>query len=84
MGGGVFRVTELSVTDMTQQKSVVMLPKITNHERDTILAALRAWQASPRARLGFYILATNGGQVPPLTDAEIDALCRRLDLAAGR
>jgi hypothetical protein len=77
-------VTELSVTDMNQRKSVVMLPKITNHERDTILAALRAWQASPRARLGFYNLATNGGQVPPLTDAEIDALCQRLDMETGR
>jgi len=77
-------VTEPSVIDMNQRKSVVMLPKITDHERDTILAALRAWQASPRARLGFYNLATNGGQVPPLTDAEIDALCQRLDLAAGR
>ena len=77
-------MTEPSVIDMNQRKSVVMLPKITDHERDTILAALRAWQASPRARLGFYNLATNGGQVPPLTDAEIDALCQRLDLAAGR
>jgi len=56
-----------------------MQPKITNHERDTILAALRAWQATPRARLGFYHLATGGGETPPLTDAEIDALCQRLD-----
>jgi hypothetical protein len=57
-----------------------MLPKITNHERDTILAALRAWQAMPRARLNFYHLATAGGEKPPLTDAEVEALCRRLDV----
>jgi len=61
-----------------------MPPKITNHERDTILAALRAWQATPRARLGFYHVATCGGETPPLTDAEIDALCRRLDTDMGR
>ena len=61
-----------------------MLPKITNHERDTILAALRAWQSTPRARLGFYNLATRGGQRPPLTDAEIEALCRRLDVEMER
>ncbi|MGH6893160.1 MAG: hypothetical protein ACREEP_12955 [Dongiaceae bacterium] len=60
-----------------------MFPKITNHERNTILAALRAWQATPRARLGFYSLATNGGQVTPLTDAEIDELCRRLSDELG-
>lgn len=57
-----------------------MLPKITNHERNTILAALRAWQATPAARLGFYNLATNGGEARPLTDAEIDELCKRLDV----
>ncbi|MEZ5830843.1 MAG: hypothetical protein R3D05_06650 [Dongiaceae bacterium] len=57
-----------------------MSPRITSNERDTILAALRAWQATPRVRLAYYHLATNGGQTPPLTDAEIDALCRRLDI----
>jgi hypothetical protein len=56
-----------------------MFPKITDQERHTIMAALRAWQTTPRARLGHYALATNGGQIPPLTDAEIDELCRRLD-----
>jgi hypothetical protein len=61
-----------------------MVPKITIHERDTIIAALRAWQATPRARLGFYHLATNGGQTPPLTEAEIDALCRRLEAEMKR
>lgn len=60
-----------------------MFPKITSHERDTILAALRAWQATPRARLAFYCLATNGGRTPPLTQAEIDELCRRIQIAAS-
>ncbi|HEY3148829.1 MAG TPA: hypothetical protein VGJ75_20875 [Dongiaceae bacterium] len=61
-----------------------MFPKITNHERDTILAALRAWQTTPRARLGFYNLATRGGQHQPLTEAQVDELCRRLDVEMER
>ena len=60
-----------------------MFPKITRHERDTILAALRAWQATPQARLAFYSLATHGGQTRPLTQAEIDELCRRIQIAEG-
>ena len=59
-----------------------MFPKITNQERDTILAALRAWQSTPRARLGFYNLATRGGEVKPLTEAQIDELCQRLETAS--
>lgn len=59
--------------------AAMQLPRITGHERNTILAALRAWQATPAARLGFYNLATSGGQVKPLTDAEIDELCQRID-----
>ena len=61
-----------------------MSSDITDQERQTIVAALRAWQATPRARLSFYCLATNGGQTAPLTEAEIDALCRRLDVANDR
>ena len=58
-----------------------MFPKITTHERATILAALRAWQATPQARLAFYSLATKGGRIPPLTQAEVDELCRRIQIA---
>ncbi|HKP27514.1 MAG TPA: hypothetical protein VJV39_26840 [Dongiaceae bacterium] len=58
-----------------------MLPTIDIRERDTIIAALRAWQASPRLRLAFYYVATSGGVQTPLTEAELDALCRRLDVA---
>lgn len=65
-------------TENTEDEPTTMLPRITYRERDTILAALRAWQATPRARLGFYPVATNGGQVSPLTEAEIDELCQRL------
>lgn len=58
-----------------------MQPKIDLRERDTIIAALRAWQSSPRVRQSFYYIATGGGEQTPLTDAELDALCRRLDIA---
>ena len=59
----------------------MMLPKIDNRERDTIIAALRAWQSTPRVRQNFYHIATCGGLQMPLTEAELDALCRRLDVA---
>jgi hypothetical protein len=55
-----------------------MLPRLNSRERDTIIAALRAWQAEPRLRQSFYYLATGGGAQAPLTQAELDALCRRL------
>jgi hypothetical protein len=58
-----------------------MLPKISTRERDTIIAALRAWQSEPRLRRSFYYVATGGGAQAPLTEAELDALCRRLDVA---
>jgi len=56
-----------------------MLPSINARERDTIIAALRAWQSEPRLRLSFYYVATGGGAQMPLTEAELEALCRRLD-----
>lgn len=69
---------------MTERaKTGATLPALTAQERDTILAALRAWQATPRARLAFHALATNGGETPPLTEAEIDRLCRRLERATA-
>lgn len=58
-----------------------MLPKINSRERDTIVAALRAWQSEPRLRQSFYYVATGGGAQTPLTEGELDALCRRLDVA---
>ena len=58
-----------------------MLPNINTRERDTIIAALRAWQSEPRLRQSFYYVATAGGAQTPLTEAELDALCRRLDVA---
>jgi hypothetical protein len=58
-----------------------MMPKINARERDTIIAALRAWQATPLLRLSYYYVATGGGAQAPLTDAELDTLCRRLDVA---
>ena len=58
-----------------------MLPNINTRERDTIIAALRAWQSAPRVRQSFYHIATCGGLQTPLTEAELDALCRRLDVA---
>ena len=61
-------------------KGAVMLPKIDARERDTIIAALRAWQSEPRLRQSFYYVATGGGAQTPLTEAELDALCRRLDV----
>jgi len=61
-----------------------MLPKIDARERDTIIAALRAWQSEPRLRQSFYYVATAGGAQPPLTGAELEALCRRLDVEMER
>ena len=58
-----------------------MQPKINSRERDTIIAALRAWQSEPRLRQSFYYVATGGGAQMPLTTDELDALCRRLDVA---
>ena len=57
-----------------------MLPKINARERDTIIAALRAWQATPLLRLSYYYMATSGGVQAPLTEDEVDTLCRRLDV----
>jgi len=54
-----------------------MIVKLTNAERDTILAALRRWQSYPAAREA-DLIATNGGRHRPLDNAEIERICKRL------
>jgi hypothetical protein len=54
-----------------------MIVKLTNAERDTILAALRRWQGYPAAREADSI-ATNGGKHKPLDNAEIERICKRM------
>ena len=54
-----------------------MIIKLTNAERDTILAALRRWQSYPAAREADS-LATNGGKHRPLDNAEIERICNRM------
>jgi hypothetical protein len=54
-----------------------MIIKLTNAERDTILAALRRWQGYPAAREADSI-ATNGGKHKPLDNAEIERICKRM------
>ena len=54
-------------------------------ETATILAALRAYQrlvlngASTFSSYAVSDIATDGGTLAPLTNAEIDALCERLN-----
>lgn len=47
----------------------------------TILAALRLWQITPNAwrRSAHMEIATDGGEIEPLTAEEIDALCERIN-----
>ena len=54
-----------------------MIIRITNAERDTILAALRRWQSYPAAREA-DLIATNEGRHKPLDNAAIELLCKRL------
>jgi len=54
-----------------------MIIKLTNAERDTILAALRRWLSYPAAREA-DLIATNGGKHKPLDNAEIERLCNRM------
>jgi hypothetical protein len=54
-----------------------MIVKLTNAERDTILAALRRWQSFPAAREA-DLIATNGGKHRPLENSEIERICTRL------
>jgi len=54
-----------------------MVVKLTNAERDTILAALRRWQSYPAAREA-DLIATDGGKHKPLDNSAIERLCNRL------
>jgi hypothetical protein len=54
-----------------------MIIRLTNAERDTILAALRRWQSYPAAREADSV-ATNGGKHRPLDNAEIERICKRM------
>jgi hypothetical protein len=54
-----------------------MIIRLTNAERDTILAALRRWQSYPAAREADSV-ATNGGKHRPLDNAEIERICKRI------
>ncbi len=55
--------------------------KITERELGTVLAALRLWQASGVfTKKPFMDIATNGDEVIPLNDGEIDLLAERLNL----
>jgi hypothetical protein len=54
-----------------------MIVKLTNPERDTILAALRRWQSYPAAREA-DLIATGGGKHKPLDNPAIQLLCKRL------
>jgi hypothetical protein len=63
---------------MLGQKQVrQVIIRLTNAERDTILAALRRWQGYPAAREADSI-ATNAGKHKPLDNAEIERVCKRL------
>ena len=54
-----------------------MLVKLTQRERNTILAALRRWLSYPAAR-GADSIATNEGRHEPLDNSEIERLCKRI------
>jgi hypothetical protein len=63
--------------------STRMMVRLTNAERDTILAALRRWQSYPAAREADSI-ATDGGKHRPLNNAEIERVCKRLTNVEGK
>ena len=51
----------------------------------TILAALRAWQALPNdwKAARFMDIATDGGEIEPMTAEEIDRLCDQINLGVA-
>ena len=59
--------------------------EVTDREFHTILAALRLWQrqqAVPGAS-DCDAIATDGGSVEALDDAEIDDLCEKINVEGG-
>ena len=60
-----------------KQRFARMIVKLTNAERDTILAALRRWQSFPAAREA-DLIATNGGKHRPLDNSAIERICKRM------
>ena len=60
-----------------------MIVRLTNAERDTILAALRRWQSYPAAREADSI-ATNAGKHKPLDNGRIERICKRLTKMEGK
>lgn len=63
-------------------EKIVPPEDVDDRELATILAALRFWQRhgeSRQANEPEYDIATNAGTLSPLADAEIDALCERLN-----
>ncbi len=54
--------------------------QLTERELATVLAALRHWQkVSPESAEAFVDIATDGGRLEPLSVAEVDGLCMRLN-----
>jgi hypothetical protein len=73
--------------DLSWIKEGRLMPGLTDRELATVLAALRHWQAHLEARPpdgdGRALLAevaSNAGAFRPLTPAEVDGLCERLNL----
>lgn len=54
--------------------------KLGARELATVLAALRYWRREGLMSAGHEIdIATDGGELEPLNESEIDALCERLN-----
>ncbi len=56
-------------------------PDLDDRELATVLGALRTYQIAMAENLPHNIddIVSDGGTLKPLTDAEIDALCERLN-----
>ena len=65
----------IEILGQKQVRQVII--RLTNAERDTILAALRRWQSYPAAREA-DLIATDGGKHKSLDNTEIERLCKRI------